>query len=89
MKVYKMVMRSATVYGLETGGRDGKSEVSNEKNLLGSAAQQLLIFNPGCTGLEISILEERLRQRWFEHVQSRRRLNMEIFGYSEGGHAEG
>lgn len=62
MKVYKMVMRSATVYGLETGGRVGKSEVSNEKNLLGSAAQQPLIFlNPGCTGLEISISEERLR----------------------------
>lgn len=27
-------------------------------------------------------------QRWFEHVQSRRMLNMEISGYSEGGHAE-
>lgn len=61
MKVYKMVMRSATVYGLETGGRVGKSEVSNEKNLPGSAAQQPLIFNPGCTGLEISISEEWLR----------------------------
>lgn len=47
MKVYKMVMRSATVYGLETGGRVGKSEVSNEKNLLGSAAQQPLIFKSG------------------------------------------
>lgn len=36
------------------GGRVGKSEVSNAKNLLGSAAQQPLISNPGCTGLEIS-----------------------------------
>lgn len=43
------------------GGRVGKSEVSNEKNLLGSAAQQPLISNPGCTGLEMSISEERLR----------------------------